>query len=403
MRIVVAHNYYGDYAVGGESVVFEQEVDYLRAAGCEVETLTHANIELARAGLSARLTAPLRFRSSSQIYEEATTLLRRFRPEILHVHNYKYVLTPSIFQAARDLGVRTVLTLHNYRLAAPCGQLRNGAQACERCVGNSALRSLWRQGCASSLRGRFLQTTFYYATRNLIVEKTDSFIALSEFGKSVFVRAGLPEERIFVKPNLAPDPVANGSSLSSSSGEPYAIFVGRLSKEKGAEFLADAWRDMETPLLVVGDGPLLSRLRANAPSNVVFLGARSRIETLDLLRNARLLVFPSLWYEGDPMAIVEASSLGVPILATRLGARAEDIAKYRSGDLFNVGAREDFITSARRILTNTEYRAELSLGARAMYEALNEPSKNIESALEIYRKTLEFESATDRGRAKCRS
>ena len=172
MRIVTAHNYYGDYAVGGESVVFEQETAYLRAAGHEVETLVHANIELERAGLLERLTAPLRFKGSRQIYAETTALLKRFQPEILHVHNYKYVLTPSIFQAARDAGVRSVLTLHNYRLIAPCGQLRRGATVCERCVGRSAFRSLFSRGCASSFTGRALQSAYFWATRAEVVRLT---------------------------------------------------------------------------------------------------------------------------------------------------------------------------------------------------------------------------------------
>ncbi len=389
MKIVVAHNYYGDYAVGGESTVFEQEVRTLRATGHDVETLVHANVELERAGWTTRLSAALHFKSSERVYRETAELLKRTRAEILHVHNYKYVLTPAVFQAARDLGVRTVLTLHNYRLIAPCGQLRRGTRVCERCVGTCALHALWTPGCASSLRNRALQNAYFWSTRDKVVSIVDAFIALSEFGKALFCRAGLPEDRVYVKHNFTDEPTCQSVHVAENfREEPFAVFVGRIAEEKGIELLIDAWRDVPFNLLVVGDGPLLPRVRTLAPSNVDFLGQRGREETLRIMRRARTLLFPSLWYEGEPLAIVEASALGVPIIASRLGARATEIATFHAGELFDVGDRRALIESAQRILTDKRYRDELAAGARKMYETLNEPSTNIARLLEIYRETL---------------
>src|SRR5207248_10852752 len=150
------------------------------------------------------------------------------------------------------------------------------------------------------------------------------YIALTQFARRKFIDAGLPSRRIAVKPNFVyPDP-----GVGSEDRE-YALFVGRLSPEKGVSTLLAAWSRLgePIPLLVVGDGPLLSALQAEAArlglSQVRFAGRLTRNQGLAAMKRARVLLFPSLWYEGFPMVIAEAFACSTPVICSSMGAMAE--------------------------------------------------------------------------------
>lgn len=397
LRVLVAHNFYGDRAAGGEATVFAQETELLRLNGCEVTTFERSNSEISRWNAWKKATLPFRLGSSAEIYRETVELIKEKRPEILHVHNYKYVLTPSIFKAAKDCGVKTVLTLHNYRLICPGGQLRRGNEICEECLRKNPARIFWRRGCASKLSTRVLQGLLYFETKKEILENVDVFVALTEFSKSRFVAGGLPDERVWVKPNFIFDPLATleaerGEGKAGKEGaapkRTGAIFVGRLSSEKGARFLTEAWRGLDFPLTIVGDGPEGETLRRNAPTNVRFVGEKSRDEVLKLVQNAQFLVFPSICYEGFPMSILEAAALGTPALASRLGGRPETTIDGETGLLFESLNVEDFRCAARRLIDDPGFCRRLGENARRRYERLYSPQKNFETLMKIYRAAL---------------
>ncbi len=388
MRIVVAHNFYGARATGGESVVFQQEVDLLRRFGHEVETIERENAEISEYSFAKKCSFLMTLGSSRSVYEESVKTFKRLRPEILHVHNYKYVLSPSIFQAAKACGVRTVLTLHNYRLICPGGQLRRGDRPCEECLHGNPIRSLWRPQCASKFSTRILQYAFYLKTRKPLLENVDAFIALTHFAKEKFIAGGLPEDKLCVKPNFVFDPTSRIPDQVSESDGLGAVFVGRLAPEKGVRFLIEAWRKLDYPLTVVGDGPLREWAQSNATPNVTFLGEKSHEATLDIMRRARCLVFPSVWYEGLPMTLIEACALGIPTIASDLGARREIIKDGESGLLFNSGDEKGFVSAVKTLYNDLALRNRLGDGARRVYEELYTPEKNIELLNAIYRQIL---------------
>ena len=400
LKVLVAHNFYGDRAAGGEATVFAQETELLRLNGCDVTTFERSNSEISRWNAWKKATLPFRLGNSAEIYRKVVELIEEKRPDILHAHNYKYVLTPSIFKAAKDCGVKTVLTLHNYRLICPGGQLRRGNEICEECLRKNPARIFWRRGCASKVSTRVLQGLLYFETKKTVLENVDVFVALTEFSKSRFIEGGLPGERVWVKPNFIFDPLATFGAEREESGRRAeddgaetkrtgAIFVGRLSEEKGARFLLKAWRGLDFPLTIVGDGPERETLRRNAPSNVRFVGEKSRDEVLKLTRSAQFLVFPSICYEGFPMSILEAAALGTPTLASRLGGRPEITIDGETGLLFESRNVEDFRTGARRLISDPSFCRRLGENARRRYERLYTPQKNFETLSAIYRAALD--------------
>ena len=193
----------------------------------------------------------------------------------MHVHNTFVMISPSIYWACAEQDVPVVQTLHNFRLFCPQGMyLRNG-KICEECTEHSLLRGL-AYGCYHNSKlatgaAALVLTTHRWA--GTWTHKIDCYIAVSQFARKKFEQAGLPPEKLLVKPHFVyPDP---GSR--SSLGD-YALFVGRFTSEKGLPTLLNAWKKIKTriPLVIVGDGPLRESVTAQAVqsghSPVIFRG-----------------------------------------------------------------------------------------------------------------------------------
>ena len=213
----------------------------------------------------------------------------------------------------------------------------------------------------------------------------DRLIVLTEFGRQKFIAGGLPAEKLVVKPNFVPDP---GAPLPMAARNGGALFVGRLSVEKGVDDLLAAWRDLpELPLDIIGDGPEAARLSAMAPANVRFLGWRRHDEVTAELARARLLVFPSRWYEGLPMSLLEAMAAGTPVVAAGHGAPFEMLAAQPFARLFEPRDSVGLTQAVRAMLAADPGPA--SAAARAAYLARYTPEANMARLEDIYLAALE--------------
>ncbi|GIV62057.1 MAG: hypothetical protein KatS3mg044_0923 [Rhodothermaceae bacterium] len=213
------------------------------------------------------------------------------------------------------------------------------------------------------------------------------YIALTEFAREKFVEGGLPTDRIVVKPNFVhPDP-----GWREQPGR-YALYVGRLSPEKGIRALLEAWRllDGAFPLKIVGDGPL-SPLVAEAAGqieNVEYLGRKTPEEVRQLMCKAAFLVFPSEWYEGFPMVLAEAFGCGLPVVATALGSQGTIVEHGRTGLHFRPGDPEDLAARVEWLLAHPGELARMRRAARAEYEAKYTAERNYEMLMAIYEQAI---------------
>jgi glycosyltransferase involved in cell wall biosynthesis len=217
--------------------------------------------------------------------------------------------------------------------------------------------------------------------------KVDAYVALTEFGRRKFIEGGIPADKIFLKPNI----VSSDPGVKQGNGD-FALFVGRLSEEKGIRTLLAAWKLLSIPLKIVGDGPMKSELLQNLqdPSlqAVTYLGVLSHNDVISLMKQARILIFPSEWYEGFPLTIAEAFACGLPILASRLGAMAEIIRDKETGILFSPG---DYKEVADKVVQLWDDFAELSRigqNARREYEQKYTPERNYEMLIDIYSRAI---------------
>jgi glycosyltransferase involved in cell wall biosynthesis len=390
MKILMVHNFYQQ--PGGEDVVFAQEHQLLESKGHRVITYTRTNYEADRlSGLNrVRLLRTIIFANDSR--DDVASILREEKPDLVHIHNTFMMVSPSIYQACAEAGVPTVQTLHNYRLLCPAHMLYRDGHVCEECIDHGLLRGV-RHGCyRNSTAGTAAVAMMLkvHRARGTWNEKVNAFIALTEFAKQKFVDSGLPSEKVHVKPNfVAPDP-----GEREVAGD-YALFVGRLSPEKGVSVLLEAWRRLKYPmqLKIVGDGPARLQLEAQAERDnlrqVEFLGRLGGDQVREVMKQARVVVVPSLWYEGFPMVLAESFACGVPVLVSRLGAMQEVVDDGHIGLHFTPGDAEDL---ARKVRWTSEHPFEMAAmgrSARQKFETKYGSEANYGSLMDIYAKAID--------------
>lgn len=386
---MIVHNHYGDFAVGGEAMVMHAEAELLRSHGHDVEVYERCNSEIEERGVIGKFQAFSNIGWSREGYDAVSREIKRFKPKLMHVHNYKYLLSPSIFGAASDLGVTAVLTLHNYRLACPAGQFLRNGRICEDCLDGSPYRMIWRRCASSNMIKNLAQFYLYWSTRKreLLVPWVDAYIALTGFGKSKFVAAGLPQERVHVKPNFIDDPIHSVTSHEEPCG---AIFVGRLSREKGVDVLVDAWREIDYPLKIIGDGPLMASLRRKAAPAISFEGALPHEEVLEHVAKSSFFVFPSVWYEGFGLTLLEAMALGKPLLATDLGFRREMVREGFNGFLYSPYDTRALQEKAHRLINDRDLCETMGRHARESYLTHYTSERNYQILMDIYKFAIDM-------------
>jgi glycosyltransferase involved in cell wall biosynthesis len=363
MRILQVHTRYRE--PGGEGVVVQAEADLLRDAGHEVVQHQVENPLGAAAATALLAQSPWNAGAAKAVRR----LAEEFRPDVAHVHNTWYALSPAVIRGLRQAGVPVAMTLHNYRLLCVNAELFRNGQPCEECVGHGPWRGVthrcYRQSALQSLPAA--GTIALHHRLGTWRHDVDMFLALTEFARTLFVRGGLPADRIRVKSNFVDDPGAR----TVPAGESQTVLcIGRLVAQKGVDLLLEAWRGMGGSglrLVLIGDGPLRDDLQRREVPGVRFAGRLSMAEVWAQMLAARALVFPSRSYEGQPMVVLEAFAAGLPVLASSLGGLPEMLAPLGGGWLTPAGTVDGW-TAALRRLADDHRVDQASVQARALYE-----------------------------------
>jgi glycosyltransferase involved in cell wall biosynthesis len=389
VRILLVHNYYRSTAPSGENDVFEAEGAMLQRAGHEVRYLVRRSDDLASSGALGTVRGAL----SAPWNPIAAGAMRRavqaFRPDVVHVHNVFPMLSPSVLHAvARPTAL--VITLHNYRVVCPAAiPLREGRPCTECLERRSAIPSL-RYGCYRGSRLATLPLALsveLQRIRRTFSTKVDAVICLSDFQRDLLARAGLPEDRLVVKPNFLSETEA---PVPWSGRRDAVVFVGRLSAEKGVSDLLEAWRlwGRDAPeLRVVGDGEQRAELEATSQllpgARVHFLGKLPRRAARDEIAHARLLVVPSTWYETFGMVVLQAMEAATPVAVAEIGSLPE-IAGEEGGLTFPSGAPRVLRDRVQAAWQAPDRLEALGRGGRARFERTYTESRALERLMEIY-------------------
>jgi glycosyltransferase involved in cell wall biosynthesis len=379
MRVLVLHNRYR--TPGGEDVAVTAEVALLRGRGHDVTLIEVDNADIAGPVASAGTALGTPYRPARRRW--ARQLVERTRAEVVHVHNFFPLLSPSVIDGVRDAGAAVVQTLHNYRAICANGLLMRGGRVCESCVGRIGWPAL-RHRC---YRGSVIGSAAVVAMQQVIRRggiwdrPGTRLIALTDFARAKLIEGGLPAGRIVIKPNfIAPVPTTVAPEARDG-----ILFVGRLSAEKGVDILLDAARGLpHRRFTVVGGGDGVG-WRATAPTNVIFTGAMAGEAARAAIARAALLVMPSLWYEGFPMTLLEAFARATPVVAARIGSLAELIEDGVTGRLAPPGDSVALAMAIEAMLTDPVAATRIGEAARAIAGARYDPASNGARLEEIYR------------------
>lgn len=383
MRVLRIHNTYT--ATGGEDCSVDAEAALLANAGVEVHTWIASNQALLDAGRVPTMKALWQSAWSRAIYDETRARCRALKPDVMHADNLWFALSPSVHAACKAEGVATVQTLRNYRLLCVGANLLRDGKPCETCVGRSTwagVRHRCYRGSAplSFAVHRMIQTN---RARGTWATDVDVLIAASRFARDKFVEGGLPAEKFALKPNFIDDP---GAPTRPGRG---GVFVGRLSAEKGAGTLIDAWRrHPAVPLTIVGDGPERERLEARARdaglTSVRFVGRQPFDACADAIRKAAFLVFPSDCYETFGRTVVEAFALARPVIAAAHGSAAELVTPGRTGLHFRPTDADDLAEKIAILADDPAACERMGTEARAAYLRHYTPERNLDLLRAIY-------------------
>jgi glycosyltransferase involved in cell wall biosynthesis len=383
LRILVVQNHYINFS--GDDVVVENELSLLSAKGHEVSLWSAHNKDLTT--LRSRIHTALSLTYSRQSKARLSRHIAEFRPDVMHCHNLFPQITLSAYDAAAEAGIPIVQTLHDFRsVCCINGFLYRNGRICQLCVDGSPYWGAWHRCYRDSWLGSFVTAHALDRQRRggaPLQQRVGCFIALSEPSRRQFIAAGLPEERIVVKPNFTSDP--GTPQVGPRHG---ALFVGRLSPEKGLQILLKAWERVDFPLRILGGGPLRISLSADLSRRVSVLGHRPHAEVGPAMREAQFLVMPSEYIEGFPMVIVEAFANGLPVIASRLGTMADVIEDGVTGLHFTVGDPDDLAAKVAWAITHGDRMVEMGSAARRVYETRYNEETNYQSLLKIYRNTI---------------
>ena len=367
-------------------MVFAQEKSLLEKYGHQVFSYERSNDELKSKGVLPRVLGAAAAVWSRRTYSEFSQLLRRLSPDIVHVHNTSLVISPSVFWACRDIQVPVVHTVHNYRLLCPNTAFYRDGHPCESCAGGNMWHGI-AHGCYRSSRlatSVAASAVAYNWQRGTWTHAIDRYIAPSNFLREKLIIGRLAPEKIAVKPHFVePDP----GVISRRGG--YAVFVGRLSPEKGITTILKAWEQLgDIPLRIVGDGPERAQLEAvcrGKKLNVQFTGNVPRKEVFNHLQRARLLVFPSITYESFGMGIIEAYACGMPVVASDHGAMRELVQHGHTGLRFRPADADDLAHRVRRLWPDEESLVRMGRNARQEFERKYTAEANYRALIAIYK------------------
>lgn len=334
MKILMIHTHY--LQGGGEDTIFREE-QHLLGKTHDVRVLPFNN----RSGFRGLIQFGLSIWNVSAA-AKIKKAIREFQPDIIHLHNFHFAVGPIVIQTAKKAGIPIVVTLHNYRLLCPSATLLHNDSLFTDSLHNdfpwkAVRKKVYRD---SAIQTFWLAFVMWFHRKIGTWKKVDRYITLTDFARSLFIDSslGIPAEKFVTKPNFIGTPANNPAQKGR-----HFLFVGRLSAEKGVRVLLDTLAQGDAELHIAGDGPLKEEVLmiSRNNNNIKFLGSLDKAGVQKAMQSCTALVFPSIWYEGMPMTMLEALSTGTPVIASNLGAMASIIRDGYNGLHFKAGdARE---------------------------------------------------------------
>ena len=327
MKILLVHTFYNQN--GGEDAVFQNEKSLL-AEGNMVESLTFNN-QTGLKGFLQFVLYPWNFIAARRL----KTKIQIFKPDLIHIHNLHFASGPILVRTAHKLNIPIIATLHNYRLICPSATLLYKNDLYLRSTSSNfpwdaVEKAVYRN---SKIQTFWLAFTIWIHKKLGTWKMIDKFLVLTEFAKTLFINStlGISKNNFIIKQNFAKDEF----TIEVPRNDNF-LFIGRLSIEKGIQLLLDAFENSKAILKIAGDGPLKEMIVESSKKhpNIKYLGKIDNEIVKTEMAKCSALIFPSIWFEGMPMTIIEAFSTKTAVIANDLGAMSSMIINEQNGLTF---------------------------------------------------------------------
>jgi glycosyltransferase involved in cell wall biosynthesis len=390
MKVLVAHSRYRSVAPSGENRVVDAETAALTERGVQVIRFERRSDDIETWSPLRRAALPARVLWNGEVSADLARVLRRERPDVVHVHNTFPLLSPSVLYACRDEGVPVVATVHNYKLLCLSGDFFSAGSVCHRCQSGVPVPGLVR-GCYRGSRLASLPVaTATIAHRRAWRELVSAYVFISDAQRRLMDGLHLDARRVFVKHNLARPALRVGTP---SQRRHAVAYVGRLDAAKGVPLLMRAWDEFRARrgddglrLVLAGRGPLegqVDRWAADRPSveSAGLLGAQ---ECTRLMADCRAVVLPSAWEETFGLVVLEAMAVGTPALAAGHGSLPELVTDHVDGRLFPAGDAGRLADLLVELDDDPAAFGPLGRAARRTLARRHDPARNTDMLLAVY-------------------
>lgn len=391
MNVLVIHNQYKQR--GGEDVVVENEISLLKEMGFSVFEYIRSNDEIDKLGIIGKIFFPLSTIFSIKTYREIKKCIRDNSIDILHVHNTLLMVSPSVYYAGFNSKIPVFQTVHNFRLLCPNALFLRDKKVCEDCLKKGLMTSVRHKCYRNSTLQTLMVVIMTYIHRFAGTYNRLDYICMSEYSKNKLLLLNenkgvhINPEQIFVKSYF----IYENNKTPGEETRKHFLYVGRLSAEKGIIDLLDAWEEYasissEDKLIICGDGPEVDKVKTacNKIQSIEYAGKISHDKVLDYMKSAKGVIVPSICYETGPLSIIEAFSVGTPVIGSDMGNIGERITEGITGTKFTPNNPKSLVEAIIRF--NKMDLNELSANAYKCYKDNYSVERNMELFREIYSK-----------------
>lgn len=356
-KVLIVHNYY--QIPGGEDTVVANEKRMLERNGHQIVLYTRHNSELNEFSKLQKLMLPFSMIFSIKTYREVKHLIEKEKIDVVHVHNTLNLISPSVYYVAFRKKVPVVQTIHNFRLLCPGAAFYRDGHICEDCVSKGLLCAV-KHGC---YRGSRVQTLICAVStwihRLLGTYGKLNYICLTDFNKEkLLTLKQIDKEKVFVKPNFVK---TAEKILPYEKRKDQFVYAGRLEEIKGIDLLLRAWSRLDREqfrLVVCGTGSMeqwcKEYIEKENLSNVEMRGFLDNAAVKEVIGESKALILPTRWYEGFPMTIAEAYSLGTPVIVSDLGNSGSLIEEGKNGMKFQPDSEESLCAAVKKMHSSFE-------------------------------------------------
>lgn len=402
MKILMVNKFH--YLKGGSEKYYFELAELLKENGHEVAFFSMKDEKNIKTDCKEYFVEPIDLNTGSKLkaldviyskenkkkMEEA---LEEFKPDIVHLNNFQRQLSASIIDPIKRRNIPIVFTAHDVQAICPAIiMMDNDKNICEKCMKGKYLNCIKKKCNKGSTLKSIVGALegYYYRAKNIYTNKIDFIITPSEFYRGKMIEDGIPENKIKALHNF----VELKDYDLEVSDEGYALYFGRLSKEKGILNLINAFTKLkECKLYIAGEGPEKETIENIIKENkledrVKLLGFLNSDQMKETIRKCKFVVVPSIWYENCPYSVMETLAIGKPVIGADIGGIPELVINDRSGLTYKYDSVDELSNKMKELFKNEELIKEFGTNAKKQANELYGKDVYYKNIMSIYEKLV---------------